>query len=111
MQSATSLMALTRMAAATLAGERFCTLMGGVPAAGAAGCGVNRANAIAGDLLTIDVIGTAVVECGAAVADGALVETDVQGRAITRATGTVLGRALSAGAGAGSRIEVLLIAN
>lgn len=106
--SHTSLMALTRLAAATLVGDRFATLGGAVPAAGAAGCGVNRMNAIAGDLITLDVRGTAIVECGAAVADGELVGTDASGRAIPVGAGVALGRALSAATGAGVKIEVLL---
>jgi hypothetical protein len=107
--SFTSLMALTRQAAADLVGDRFVTLMGAVPADGDAGCGVNRMNAVAGDLITVDVIGTAIVEAGGAVADGALVQTDAEGRAVTKAAGATLGRALGAASGAGVKIEVLLI--
>lgn len=42
------------------------------------------------------------VEVGAAVAAGALLQTDSLGRAITRTTGIAVLKALTAGAGAGS---------
>lgn len=109
--SFTSLMSVTRVAAATLIGERFVTLAGAIPAAAAGSVGVLRADAVSGDLIALDVIGTAVVEAGAAVADGALIETDNLGRAITKASGVVLGRALQAASGAGVKIEVLLFGN
>jgi hypothetical protein len=107
----THVLALTRVAAATLVGERFVTLLGAIPAAAAGGVGVARTGATTGSLVTLDVIGTAVVEAGAAIADGALVETDNLGRAITRASGVQLGRALQPASGAGVKIEVLLFGN
>jgi hypothetical protein len=109
--SFTSVLALSRVAAATLVGERFVTLGGAIPAAAAGGVGVARTGATTGQLVTLDVMGTAVVEAGAAIADGALVETDNLGRAITRSAGVQLGRALGAASGAGVKIEVLLFGN
>lgn len=107
--SFTQVLALTRVAAATLTADRFVTLGGAVPAAGDAGCGVLAFDAESGDLITVYVMGTAVVEAGAAIADGALVQTDATGLAITKAAGATLGRALKAAGAAGEKIEVLLI--
>lgn len=106
--SSTSLMALSITAAAAITAHRFTTLAGAVPGAGAGAVGVARAPAASGEMLPIDVIGTAVVETGGAVVAGALVETDNQGRAITRSTGIALGRALAASGGAGEFVEVML---
>lgn len=105
----TSILALSGVAAATLTADRFVTLGGAVPAAGAAGVGVVRQDAVAGDAITIDVIGTAVVESSAAIAANAAIETTNDGRAVTRSTGTTVARALQAAGGAGEFIEVLLI--
>lgn len=49
------------------------------------------------------------VMCGAAVANGALLEADNAGKAVTQAAGKILAKALAAGAGAGSIIPALLI--
>jgi hypothetical protein len=61
--------------------------------------------------LALDVLGSSVVEAGAAVAADADVITDADGRAIT-ATGAagerIVGRALSVASAAGAAIEILL---
>ena len=63
----------------------------------------------AGKAAEVVVAGIVEVMAGAAVAYGAEVQTDAQGRAITIAvTGTVVGRALQAAGAAGDRIAVLL---
>ena len=112
MQAATYLQAQTIAAASALTGDRFVTGTGAVPAANARVLGVALYNAAAaGDLIAVATNGTAIVEAGAAVAKDAAVSTDAQGRAITATTGAVAGRALSAAAAAGDKIEVLLIAN
>ena len=68
--------------------------------------------ASAGEKITVDVLGTAVVEAGAAVAANATVKSDASGRAITWATsGAKVGLALEAAGAAGQMIEVLLIPN
>ena len=103
-----SLLALTVAATAALTGERFVTLAGAVPAAGAGFVGVSRTSAAIGELVAVDVAGVATVEAGAAVAKGALVETNNVGKAITRSSGVALGRALEAASGDGVKINVLL---
>ncbi len=49
------------------------------------------------------------VMCGAAVANGALLDADANGKAVTHAAGKILARALAAGAGDGVIIPALLI--
>lgn len=49
------------------------------------------------------------VMCGAAVAAGALLEADANGKSKTQAAGKILAKALAAGAGDGSIIPALLI--
>jgi hypothetical protein len=95
-------------AIAVLTARRFVTLLGAVPAAAAGNVGVAQMDAAIGDTIPVTVVGTDHVEAGAAVAAGALIEIDNQGRAITRAAGIALGRALEAAGAAGDRIEVLL---
>jgi len=63
--------------------------------------------------LAVTVAGTAVVEAGAALVSGAAVETDANGRAVTKASGPTVGRVMpgqSAGA-AGEFVEIMLISN
>lgn len=103
-----SLLTLTRTAAADLTAERFVTAAGATCGAGALALGVARSAAASGAVFPLDVVGTAIVEAGAAISAGAEVQSDSSGRAVTASGGTILGVALQAAAGAGSRVEVLL---
>lgn len=105
------LLTLPLTASATVRTERFVTYAGAECGAGVAAAGVAADAGVSGDLIPVVRIGTAVVVAGAAVTAGALVESDAQGRAVTRSAGVVLGRALQAAGAAGARIEVLLIGN
>jgi hypothetical protein len=96
-------------ATATLVAERFVTFAGAVPAADAFVLGVVRQAAVSGDKVTVDVVGTAIVEAGAAIAAGATLKVDATGKVITWVTaGARVGIALQAASGAGQLIEVLL---
>ncbi len=107
-----SLLALTVAAAGTIAANRFVTPAGAQAGADANTLGVARTAAVATDKIAVDVLGTAVVEAGAAVAAGATVKSDASGRAITWVTsGAKVGVALEAASGAGALIEVLLVPN
>jgi hypothetical protein len=102
---------LTVVAAAALAANRFVTQAGAYPAAGALALGVARSNAgAAGDLVPVDVQGTAIVQCAADVAADAAVMADATGRIVLAAgIGAVpLARTLEAGLADGF-VEVLLI--
>ncbi len=96
------------LAAAALTRSRFVTAAGAVPAAGVYCPGVANANYDAGEQAGLTFEGIEVVESGAAVAVDAEVQTDASGRAITKAAGIGLGRALDAATGAGEFIRVKL---
>jgi hypothetical protein len=106
-----SILTLSLIAAGAIAKHRFVTHAKAQAGAAANTLGVAKHDAVLNDGLTVDVIGTAIVEAGAAIADGAEIETDASGRAITKAAGVTTARALQAAAAAGDFIEVLLIQN
>jgi hypothetical protein len=108
----TPLLNLPVAAAGALTPQRFVTYAGAQAGNGANTMGVARTAAVnAGDQVPVDVIGTAPVEAGAAIAAGAQVQSDANGRAITWAAGPVVGRALQAAVGVGDFVEILLIPN
>lgn len=106
-----SLFALSILAAAAFTAERFVTAAGAVATAAGNAVGVTATDAAVGELAPVDVIGTAVVTAGAAIAKGAHVEVGAAGKAVTLAAGKAVGVALEAAAADGDRIEVLLIPN
>jgi len=111
-QQAISLLALTVVATGTIAANRFVTPAGAQAGADANTLGVARTAAVPGDKIAVDVLGTAVVEAGAALSAGATVKADASGRAITWASsGAKVGIALEAATAAGQFIEVLLVPN
>jgi hypothetical protein len=107
-----SIFALTLISSAALTANRFITPAGAAAGAGANTLGVNRQTVTAsGQAVTVDVIGTAIVEAGAAVSQFATVQSDATGRAITYSSGARTGIALQAASTAGNFIEVLLLQN
>jgi hypothetical protein len=107
-----SVLALTATLSGTVATNRFVTAAGAQAGADANTFGVCRQAGVSGDKVTVDVLGTAQVESGAAVAVGATIKSDASGRGITWATsGAKIGLALEAASAAGQVIEVLLIPN
>ncbi len=111
-RQASPILAVTRTASGTIAANRFVTPAGAQAGADANTLGVSRVAGVSGDRMTIDVVGTAIVEAGAAVSAGATIKSDASGRAITWATsGARVGIALDAAGAAGEFIEVLLVPN
>lgn len=115
-QQCNPILSVTRMAQGTIAANRFVThtSVAGVTqaVADAATLGVTRTAAVTGEYIAIDVLGTTIVEAGAAVLAGATLESDASGRAVTWATsGNKVGVALTTATGAGDFIEVMLIPN
>lgn len=107
-----SLLALTVAAAGVLEASRLVTKTGAYPSAGAAAFGVTRTSAAAaGDLVPVDVLGTAIVETGAAITDDAALMCDAIGRVVPLTTGgkSPVGRAMEPAAAAGAFIEILLV--
>ncbi|WP_150428870.1 capsid cement protein [Dechloromonas sp. CZR5] len=95
----------------TVTNNRFVTPAGVQAGAGANTLGVSRQSGVAGDMAAIDVLGTATLESGGAVAAGATIASDATGRAVTWASGAKVALALEAATAAGQAIEVLLIPN
>lgn len=106
-----AILTLSVVASGAVAASRFVTVAGAQAGAAANTLGVARYGVASGAALAVDVLGTTVAEAGAAVSAGAALETDTNGKAITKTTGPTVGRALQAATGAGQFIEVLLIAN
>ncbi|WP_046983764.1 capsid cement protein [Delftia tsuruhatensis] len=107
-----STLTLTVVANAAVSAERFVTQAGSYPTAGGVAFGVTRTSAAqAGDLLPVDVQGTSIVEAGAAISLDAALMVDAQGRVVPLTVGSKspVARALGAAAGAGERVEVLLV--
>lgn len=112
MMSSIPILSLGAVLTGTVNPFRFVTPAGAQAGADANTLGVARTAGVSGDRITLDVLGTATVEAGAAIAAGATLKTDASGRAITWATsGAKVGLALAAASAAGDLIEVLLIPN
>lgn len=109
--SAIKLLTLSVVATAALAANRAVTGLGAVPAAGARCAGFTDFPAAIGERVSYGALGTVVAEAGAAFAADVALELDASGRVIAKAAGVAVGRALTAAAGAGSQVEVLLIPN
>lgn len=106
-----SILAITVVATAAVLGERFITVAGATPAAGARCLGVCKADASIDEAVAVDVLGTALVVAGAAVTKGDQLEVGVAGKAITQSAGAVVAVALADATADGDVIEVLLMAN
>ena len=107
-----STLTLTVTAAVALAACRFVTQAGAYPAAGAAAFGVTSSSAeAAGDLVPVDVQGTAIAEAGAAITLDAPLMVDATGRVVPLTVGSKspVGRAMQAATAAGQQIEILLV--
>lgn len=98
-------------ATAALTANRFVDGAGTVATAAARALGVTRSDAAIGEKAPVDVLGTTVVEASAAIAVDAAIEVAANGKAVTKAAGVTVARALQAAGAAGDLIEVLLIAN
>lgn len=92
--------------------NRFVTPAGAQAGADAVSLGVAQTAGQVGQLVAVDVLGTAVVESGAAFATGQTLKVDAQGRAIPWATaGARVAIALEPASAAGHFAEVLLLPN
>ena len=108
----TLLLAVAVVATSAIAASRFVTPAVAQAGADANTLGVSRFAAAVGEKVSVDVLGTAVVESGGAVAFGATLKSDASGRAITwAASGAKVALSLDTATAAGQLIEVLLIPN
>jgi hypothetical protein len=108
MKTSNILGTMSVLAAAALTAHRFTTSAGAVPAAGVWCPGVAADAFDAGEQASLVTHGIKTVESGAAVTLDAEVQTDASGRAIDKAAGIGLGRALDAATAAGEFIRVKL---
>lgn len=106
-----SVVTLTIAAAATVAANRFVLATGALPVAGGPALGVTRHAGVAGDLLPVDCVGTAIVQAAGVIAVGAACKVDATGQVLAWDLGSKVGMALSAAGAAGELIEILLIPN
>lgn len=110
----TPVLTLTSVATAAVATQRFVDFDGSqCDVAGAKPMGVSNNAAATGEALPVNVLGTAKVTTGAAIALGAKgltpVKTDATGKAIAQAgSGEIAGYALQAAGAADVVIEILL---
>lgn len=104
------LLVLSVPATADITAHRFVSPAGGVPTAGGNTLGASLADTPSGKTIPLVSQGTAIVEAAGNITAYALVETDVDGKAVALDEGEVAGRALQAGA-AGRKIEILLYQN
>lgn len=97
---------------AAIAASRFVQLDGTQSAAGEYAAGISHYAGVAnGDYIPFTELGRDILEVGAAVAIGAAIESDAQGRGITKTTGITLARAVTGAAAAGEFVEVYMIPN
>ncbi|MGE1004208.1 capsid cement protein [Ralstonia solanacearum] len=94
-------------ATAALARFRFVGLTGAVCAAAAKALGTAETTADIGEQASVNVSGILLVEAAAVIAAGAEVESDANGKAITKAAGISNGFALDAAAAAGDVIRIV----
>lgn len=96
----------TLQATTTVTMRRFVTYAGAQAGDGAAVAGVSDDNVAAGETFGCKARGWMLVESGGAVAQGAAVQSDSQGRAITLGAGVQAGRAIDAATAAGQPIRI-----
>jgi len=107
-----SLLALSVVAAGVLAAHRCIDGDGAYTAAGAPALGVTRSSAAAaGELVPVDVIGTAVVEAEAAITADLFLQVGTDGKVIPHTTGVPVARAAPGATAAadGDLLEVILL--
>lgn len=112
MKQSIPILTLTQVLTGVVAANRFTTVAGIQTGADLNALGVSRVGGGVGDKVPVDVLGTTIIEAGAAVAAGATLKSDATGRGITwAAAGARLAIALEAAGGAGELIEAVLIPN
>jgi len=106
-----SILTLATTATDAITAGRFVIGAGTHAVAAGVARGVAVTDGAIGDLVPTDVLGTAVVTAGAAIAANALLEVGAAGKAVTKAAGVTVAVALAAAGAADEPIEVLLIPN
>jgi len=107
MKSQNVILTASVLAIAGLSAHRFVGFDGGICANGAKALGVVEVDTETDNMAPANVLGVILVEAGAAVAAGAEVQSDSQGRAITKAAGVANGIAWDAATTAGELIRIV----
>lgn len=112
-RQATAVLSMGVLISGAVAEYRFVTPLGAQAGAGVNTAGVCQMAAVDKDVATVTMLGSSIVEAGAAIAAGSLVETDASGRAITHVSGAVVARLApgQSASAAGQFVEVILIPN
>lgn len=92
------ILTLTIAAAAALTAHRFVTAAGAHATAAGDALGVSRTGAATGEVLPVDVVGTAVVEAGGNIAAGAPVQAGTNGVAVAATASALVSRVIAGGA-------------
>lgn len=101
----------TIVAAGTISEHQAIGWDGDVASAAGNIAGFACTNAVSGDALAIDQLGTAVAIAGAAVSKGAALEVGSAGKLVTQSAGVTVARAVTAASGDGAEFEVFIIPN
>lgn len=111
MQNNIPILTLPQVTTAAVLAQTFSDYAGATSGNGGRGLGVYRSPSdFVGQPVPVDVVGTAQVLSGAAFAQGAQLQSDANGNAITAAGGAVRAvAAFAAATAAGQVIEVLLV--
>jgi hypothetical protein len=103
------ILTLTGTAPSAVSGNRFVGFNDAQASVAGQPCkGVAYSDAGTGEIYPIHAAGVTTVVSGAAVAIGAALQTDAQGRAVTQSSGVLVARALEAATAADQLIQVLL---
>lgn len=106
----TPIFVITILATSAITAQRFVDWQGNVAAADEDSPGVANHAADTGAAFAVNVLGTAKVMAGGAIAVGGPVKVGATGKAIAQGgTGTTIARAITAAAADGDIIEVLLL--
>ena len=113
MSQSNSIYPISLTASDVLKAEHFVGIDGTQAGDGANAWGVGRSDAVKGDVVPLDTIGTTVVVVGAPIPAGSVVQSDANGAAIVKAGGVALGRLMPGeeATGAGARVEIMQFTN
>jgi hypothetical protein len=104
-----SILSLSVKLTADAKAHTFVSYLGGAPSAANPPLGVAQYDGDAGDMITLDVIGTAKMLAGGAIAVGDAIEAGANGKGVKKNAGAAVARALEAAKADGDIVEVFLL--
>lgn len=110
-RQSTPILTLPIIASGAVAVHRFVTPVGAQAGDGVNTIGASAVAAASGEAFAVDHLGTTVIEAGAAFSKGDAIQSNADGKAILKAAGVAVARALQDSTGAGDYVEVTLIPN